>query len=71
MPECSGLNISGWTGTVMETQGRGAAMKVILEWDSPALDAMPADYKQQCESQNMLYSMACLPLSDLAVEDDE
>lgn len=69
MPEYPNVSIEGWTGMVLETQGRGAAAKVILEWDDPALEAMPVEYREECESQNMLYTMACLPLSDVAIDE--
>lgn len=69
MPEYPNVPIGGWTGMVLETQGRGAAAKVILEWDDPALEAMPADYREECESQNMLYTMACLPMSDVVIDE--
>ena len=65
MPEFPELVIGGWTGTVLETQGRGAAMKVILEWDDPILEKLPQDYREQCEAQHMLYAMACLPADDV------
>lgn len=69
MPEYADVAIGGWTGMVLETQGRGATSKVILEWDDPALEAMPADYREKCESQNMLYTMACLPMSDVSIDE--
>ncbi|QDT33185.1 MULTISPECIES: hypothetical protein [Thalassoglobus] len=69
MPEYPDVIIESWTGMVLETQGRGATSKVILEWDDAALEAMPASYREQCESQNMLYTMACLPMSDVSIDD--
>ena len=69
MPESPDMAIGGWTGMVLETQGRGADAKVILEWDDPALEAMPEEYKEQCESQNMLHTMACLPMSDVSIDE--
>lgn len=69
MPEYPDVLIGGWTGMVLETQGRGEAAKVILEWDDAALEAMPTAYREQCESQNMLYTMACLPMSDVSIDE--
>ena len=65
MPEFPDLAISGWTGKVMETTGSGAKMKVILEWDAATLPSIPDSYRQQCEAQGLLYSMACLPAADI------
>lgn len=69
MPEYPNVVISGWTGLILETQGRGAETKIILEWDDPALEAMPTEYREECESQNMLYTMACLPVSDVTIDE--
>lgn len=69
MPEYPEIAIGGWTGMVLETQGRGADTKVILEWDDPVLEAMPAEYREKCESQNLLYTMACLPMTDVAIDE--
>ncbi len=67
MPEFPDLSIAGWGGIVMETSGSGAKMKVILEWDAPSVAAMPADYKHHCETQGLMFEMACLPVGDVAV----
>ena len=69
MPEFPELEIGGWTGVVMETQGRGSSAKVILQWDDAAIENMPAEYREQCESQNMLHTMACLLMSDVAINE--
>ena len=69
MPEFPELGIGGWLATVAETQGRGETAKVILYWDDAAVAAMPEDYRLQCESQNMLYTMACLKMSDVAIDE--
>ncbi|MCA8998573.1 MAG: hypothetical protein KDA80_16355 [Planctomycetaceae bacterium] len=69
MPEFPDLPIGGWTGTVLETTGSGSKMKVILEWDDACLAAMPAEFKEQCESQGLMYSMACLTSADVTPVD--
>ncbi|TWT55273.1 hypothetical protein KOR42_29000 [Thalassoglobus neptunius] len=69
MPEYPELDISGWTGVVMETQGRGATAKVILNWSDEALESMSNEYREMCDSQNMLYSMACLLMSDVTIDE--
>lgn len=70
MPEFPTLSIAGWSGKVMETTGSGSKMKVILEWDDQSLAAMSDDYKQHCESQGLMFEMACLPVGELSVAED-
>jgi hypothetical protein len=65
MPEFESLDIGGWTGMVLETTGKGADQKVILEWSPQCLSQMPDDYVRHCESQGLFHGMACLPLSAL------
>ncbi|WP_437203328.1 hypothetical protein [Planctomicrobium sp. SH664] len=67
MPEFAHLSIAGWRGTVLETSGSGSKLKVILEWDDATLAMMPEDYRLHCESQGLVFSMACLPGSDVQV----
>ncbi len=69
MPEHPEVDISGWTGTVVEAQGRGATLKYIIEWDATALGAMPDSYRRQCEDAQLYYGMACLPAADLGAAD--
>ncbi len=71
MPEFPDLMIAGWTGIVLETQGRGATMKVILEWDDTTLNKMPDDYKAHCETQQMFHAMACLPIDTVDLANEE
>ncbi|MCA9087393.1 MAG: hypothetical protein KDA90_02035 [Planctomycetaceae bacterium] len=65
MPEFESLVIGGWSGMIMEMQGRGAAQKIILEWDEAALQQMPAEYQSHCESQGLFHGYACIPLADI------
>jgi len=67
MPEFPNLPIEGWRGMVLETSGSGSKMKVILEWDDAALAQMPEDYRIHCESQGLVFSMACLMANDVQV----
>jgi len=67
MPEFDGLPIGGWKGTVMETSGTGAKMKVILEWDQETAARIPESYQAHCESQGLLFTMACLSASEIQV----
>lgn len=53
----------------METQGRGATAKVILNWSDEALESMSNEYREMCDSQNMLYSMACLLMNDVTIDE--
>ncbi|REJ86427.1 MAG: hypothetical protein DWQ34_17880 [Planctomycetota bacterium] len=71
MPESPDVDISGWTGVVTETKGRGAQLKLIIEWDKETLDRMPASYRKSCEDTGLYYGMACLPASDVASANSE
>ncbi|WP_437230296.1 hypothetical protein SH661x_001886 [Planctomicrobium sp. SH661] len=67
MPEFDDLPIGGWKGTVLETSGSGAKMKVILEWDDATAALIPESYRSHCDSQGLLHTMACLPASEVQV----
>src|SRR5690606_9562813 len=49
LPEFPGISIAGWTGEVLETKGRGAAVQYIIQWDDRTVASMPADYRAHCE----------------------
>lgn len=66
MPEFPDVDISGWTGTVSESQGRGADVRYIVEWDAATLGRMPEAYAAHCEQQGLYAGMACLSGKDLA-----
>lgn len=66
MPEFPQVDISGWTGAVSESQGRGADIKYIVEWDASTSGRMPAEYVAHCEQQGLYAGMACLPGSDVS-----
>lgn len=71
MPESSDVDIGGWTGVVTETKGRGAQLKLIIEWDHETLDRMPAEYRKSCEDTGLYYGMACLPAGDVVSANSE
>jgi hypothetical protein len=64
-PEFPEISFAGWTGAVSESSGKPPSLQYIIEWDSATLAAMPADYLQRCESQQLFYQMACLPEADV------
>lgn len=65
VPEFPEIDASGWTGMVLEAQGRGATLKYIIEWDDATLAKIPQHYVDHCESNGLLHSMACFPASDV------
>ena len=69
MPEFDDVDISGWTGAVAESQGRGAEIKYIVEWDAATMDRMPQSYRQHCEANGLYAGMACLAGSDVSAAD--
>lgn len=64
-PEFPEIPLSGWTGLVVEAQGKPPAVQVIIEWDDATMAAMPADYVSRCEAQQLYYKMACLNEADV------
>mgnify|MGYP006969360264 FL=1 len=71
MPESANVDIGGWTGVVTETKGRGAQLKLIIEWDQATLDRMPDDYRKSCEDTGLFYGMACLSAADVTSSNSE
>ncbi len=65
LPENPEVVIAGWTGTVSEASGSGSALKYIVEWDDATEQAMPAGYREDCESQGLYFKMACLNAADV------
>ena len=65
MPEFPEQSIEGWTGTVMETQGRGSSLKVIIEWTDESLSQMSDAYKKHCDDAGLFSGMACLPAENV------
>ncbi|MFO1094753.1 MAG: hypothetical protein U0992_15820 [Planctomycetaceae bacterium] len=66
MPEFPQVDISGWSGAISESQGRGADIKYIVEWDAATRGRMPAEYVAHCEQQGLTPDMACLKGTDLS-----
>jgi hypothetical protein len=60
-PEFPEISIAEWTGSVVEATGKPPFLSYIVEWDQMTLDAMPPEYVQQCEAQQLYYRMANLP----------
>jgi hypothetical protein len=69
MPEFADIDISGWTGSVAESQGRGPDVKYIVEWDAATLSRMPESYRRHCDAHGLYAGMACLPGQDVASAD--
>lgn len=66
-PEFPEISLAGWTGVVAELTGKAPDQKVIIEWDSQTLAAMPPEYVSQCESGQLYHAMASLNESDVEV----
>lgn len=65
LPEFPDVSPAGWTGSVMEVKGRGAAAQYIIQWSAPTIEAMPAEYRAHCEEQGLFYEMVCLAKDDV------
>jgi len=57
-PEFPDVPCDGWIGTVLEVSKKKAGTKYVIEWEEATVEAMPADYKQKCEEQNLYFRMA-------------
>jgi len=71
MPEFADVDISGWTGFVAESQGKGADVKYIVEWDAATLARMPDAYRQHCDAHGLYAGMACLFGQDVLPADPD
>jgi len=65
MPEFPDVDISGWTGSVSDSQGRGPDVKYFIEWDAATLARIPESYRLHCESQGLFHGMVCLKGADI------
>lgn len=65
IPEVPEVDAEQWTGTVVETKGRGASLQYIIEWDEQTEAAMPKEFLDACEQSGLFYKMACLPHTDI------
>jgi len=68
IPEFPDVSCAGWTGTVVETSGKAADLKCVIEWDESVVASMPAAYVKQCEEKQFYYRMACLRGDDLETQ---
>ena len=69
MPEFPDVDISGWSGTVSDSQGRGPDVKYFVEWDAATLGRMPDAYRRHCEDQGLFHGMVCLKAADVEPAD--
>jgi hypothetical protein len=65
MPEFPDVDISGWTGTLSDSQGRGADLRYFIEWDPTTLTRIPNAYRKHCEDQGLFHGMVCLKAADV------
>ncbi len=61
VPEFPDVSCAGWTGAVVDMAGKKDAPQYVIEWDARTIAAMPSGYQEQCEKQNLLSTMVCLP----------
>jgi hypothetical protein len=71
MPEFPDVDISGWTGTVSDSQGRGADVKYFIEWDACTLARIPDAYRRHCEDHGLFHGMVCLKGAEIEPADSE
>ncbi|MEX0704222.1 MAG: hypothetical protein WD069_19135 [Planctomycetales bacterium] len=68
-PDFPDISFAGWTGKVVELSGKRTEPRYILEWSAATLAGMPREYRDRCEQQGLLYSMACLEREQLELRD--
>jgi hypothetical protein len=71
MPEFPDVDISGWTGMVSDSQGRGPDLKYFVEWDSATLARIPEAYRRHCESNGLFHGMVCLKGAEIEPADSD
>jgi hypothetical protein len=59
VPEFEQVSASGWIGMIVESKGKGAEMKFIIEWDDATVDRFPDCYVKYCEEKGLYSRMAC------------
>jgi hypothetical protein len=64
-PEFPDISIAGWTGEVSETVGKPPQLSYLVKWDAATIAAMPQDYVERCEAQQLFHPMASLPDADV------
>ena len=64
-PEFPDISIAGWTGEVTESTGKPPELSYIIQWDQPTRAAMPPEYVQRCEEQQLFLPMAKLAEADV------
>lgn len=64
-PDFTDVSFAGWTGMILELNGKKPNQKFIVEFDDAVIAAMPQDYLARCEEQRLLYTMACLTAEQL------
>lgn len=61
MPEAPTISLAGWTGSLVDTAGGKETPQFIVEWDEATAQRIPKSYVEECESKQLLWTMACLP----------
>lgn len=63
MPEFPEISIGGWTGTVLESRGRGDGLKYIVEWSEETQKIIPNEFRDAADLQQVATELACVPAS--------
>ncbi len=69
-PEFPDVSCAGWTGTIRELIGKKADPQYVVEWDEATLSRMPKSYQDQCEAQNLMFSLSCFSMEDMEVVEE-
>lgn len=64
-PACSGVEMSGWTGTLIDAVEAGSELLCMVEWDRDTYELMPASYLDWCDREELGPELALLFASHL------
>jgi hypothetical protein len=64
-PEMPDVECDGWSGTIVDTSGKKADPKYIIEWDQVTLESLTTPYVEKCEEMGLYYRMACFEGTEL------
>ena len=64
-PACIGVEMSGWTGILIDIVEAGSELLCMVEWDRDTYSLMPASYLDWCDREELGPELALLFASHL------
>lgn len=69
-PDFPDMRLDGWTGTIVDVDRQTFPILYLVQWSQGALGSLPPDYRDRCESEDMLFDRMWLLGDDLEVPDE-